>query len=66
MLHFETIDRDTLGLLRQILSNESFAGTRLAGGTALALQIGHRKSIHLDFFGRIAITPLEVEHCRIT
>jgi len=42
------------------LSNKSFAGTRLVGGTALALQIGHRKSIDLDFFGHIAITPLEV------
>jgi hypothetical protein len=27
--------------------------TRLVGGTALALQIGHRKSIDLDFFGEL-------------
>jgi hypothetical protein len=26
---------------------------RLVGGTSLALQIGHRKSIDLDFFGKI-------------
>ncbi len=27
------------------------SGFNLAGGTALALQIGHRKSVDLDFFG---------------
>ena len=32
---------------------KEFAGMRLVGGTALALQIGHRKSIDLDFFGDI-------------
>ncbi len=32
---------------------KEFAGMRLVGGTALALQIGHRKSIDLDFFGNI-------------
>jgi len=29
------------------------AEMRLAGGTALALQLGHRKSVDLDFFGNI-------------
>jgi hypothetical protein len=29
------------------------AKTRLVGGTALALQIGHRKSVDLDFFGEL-------------
>jgi predicted nucleotidyltransferase component of viral defense system len=28
-------------------------GLRLVGGTALALQLGHRRSIDLDFFGSI-------------
>ena len=30
-----------------------FSGTRLVGGTALALQFGHRSSIDLDLFGTI-------------
>ncbi len=59
MLYFETIDRNTLELLRRIQSHSAFSGTRLVGGTALALQIGHRKSIDLDFFGRMDITPIE-------
>lgn len=50
MLHYETVDRDTLDLLKHIQSNPHFSDIRLVGGTALALQIGHRKSIDLDFF----------------
>ncbi len=33
-----------------IMLNEHFSSFYLAGGTALALQIGHRESIDLDFF----------------
>jgi hypothetical protein len=29
-----------------------FMGYRLVGGTSLALQLGHRQSIDLDFFGQ--------------
>ena len=32
--------------------------TRLVGGTALALQLGHRKSVDLDFFGQINVCLL--------
>lgn len=53
MLHYETINPDTLELLKKIQSRKMFAGVRLVGGTALALQIGHRKSIDLDLFGTI-------------
>ena len=31
------------------------SGLRLVGGTALALQYGHRQSIDLDFFGTLAV-----------
>lgn len=50
MLHIETIEPATLELLKKIQSIPEFQGTRLVGGTALALQIGHRQSIDLDFF----------------
>lgn len=36
-----------------------FSGLRLVGGTALALQLGHRFSIDLDFFGAME-TPASV------
>lgn len=49
MLHIETIEPATLELLKKIQSIPEFQGTRLVGGTALALQIGHRQSVDLDF-----------------
>lgn len=52
MLHLETIAPPTLALLKKIQSLHALADTRLVGGTALALQLGHRISVDLDFFGR--------------
>jgi hypothetical protein len=40
-----------LALLKRIQALATLAETRLVGGTALALQLGHRCSIDLDFFG---------------
>ena len=58
MLHYETIYPNTLELLKKIQSLDMFKESRLVGGTALALQLGHRVSIDLDFFGKID-APLE-------
>lgn len=51
MFHLETILPGTLGLLKEISALPAFTDMRLVGGTALALLLGHRKSIDLDFFG---------------
>ena len=61
MLHLETIEPKTLELLRKLQSLSIFENSRLVGGTALALQLGHRKSIDLDIFGKIAATPEEIQ-----
>ena len=53
MLYYKTIDTETLELLKRIQNIPAFANLRLVGGTSLALQIGHRKSIDLDLFGKI-------------
>jgi len=53
MLQLSTIDSTTLELLKKLMCFDDFANMRLVGGTALALQIGHRKSIDLDLFGDI-------------
>jgi len=42
MLHVETVSPDTLALLKRIQALDILAETRLVGGTALALQLGHR------------------------
>ncbi|MEN8122900.1 MAG: nucleotidyl transferase AbiEii/AbiGii toxin family protein [Bacteroidota bacterium] len=60
MLYLSTISATTLELLKRIQSKDEFAKLRLVGGTALALQIGHRKSIDLDFFGIIEFEKLSI------
>ena len=61
MLHFETIEPATLGLLRKLQDLPILKDCRLVGGTSLALQIGHRKSVDLDFFGKVEVLPEELE-----
>lgn len=46
----ETLTPETKALLTKLTKKDFPEGTYLAGGTALALQLGHRKSIDLDFF----------------
>ena len=50
MLHLATVEPDTLGLLRKLMTLPYMDRFFLVGGTALSLQMGHRKSIDLDFF----------------
>ena len=51
MLSYDTIEFHTLELLKSLMQEPAFSAMRLVGGTALALQYGHRQSIDLDFFG---------------
>ncbi|MEL6636243.1 MAG: nucleotidyl transferase AbiEii/AbiGii toxin family protein [Bacteroidota bacterium] len=53
MLHYETIDPQTLQLLRTLQNIDDLNDSLLVGGTALALQLGHRISIDLDLFSSI-------------
>ena len=55
MLQLQTVLPDTLELLKELSSRPEMNGLRLVGGTALALQYGHRQSIDLDFFGTLAV-----------
>jgi hypothetical protein len=50
MLQTQTIATDTLALLKRLMTDNMLKDFILAGGTNLALQIGHRKSIDLDLF----------------
>ena len=58
MLQTQTVEPNLLELLRSLMSNEAFADFYLVGGTALALQIGHRKSIDIDLFGNTELDEL--------
>lgn len=57
MLQKETIKDNTLELLKKLQREEILSTTRLVGGTALALQIGHRISDDLDLFSK---EPLDI------
>jgi predicted nucleotidyltransferase component of viral defense system len=50
MLQYGVVHPPTLELLKQLSILEELNGFALAGGTSLALQLGHRVSIDLDFF----------------
>ncbi len=50
MLQLRTIDPGTLGLLKSLVQEPFLADNFLVGGTALALQMGHRFSVDLDLF----------------
>ena len=58
MLYKEAVHPATLELLRSIMAKPALSGFYLAGGTSLALQIGHRLSFDLDFFGH---RPFQVQ-----
>ena len=49
-MHAETLTKNTKKIWNKIKKFEKIKDFYLAGGTALALQIGHRISVDLDFF----------------
>ncbi len=51
------IPRHTLDLLKVISEPLADSGFYLAGGTALALRLGHRVSVDLDFFTSLEFDP---------
>ncbi len=50
MLHEEAVSAAILDLTRTLQQRKELSSFILVGGTALALQIGHRKSIDIDLF----------------
>ena len=60
MLHTTTVYPATLELLKSLMKLPTLEGYNLAGGTALALQIGHRISVDLDFFGNVDFEPIDI------
>ncbi len=56
MLQKEAIEPRTLQLLKVLQADSMFAQFHLAGGTGLALQLGHRLSVDLNLF---SLTPFD-------
>jgi hypothetical protein len=63
MLQTQTVEPLTLGLLRKLMLDPLLGQFVLVGGTALSLQIGHRKSVDLDMFTSLDFQASEIlEH----
>jgi predicted nucleotidyltransferase component of viral defense system len=60
MLQTRTVEPRTLGLLKELMSLPMLNSFYLVGGTALALQLGHRVSIDLDLFTPEPFDPNEL------
>ncbi len=60
MLHLRTVTPELLELLRGLQQIPALAGYGLAGGTSLALQLGHRVSVDIDLFGEVPFEDEEV------
>ncbi|MBS1640179.1 MAG: nucleotidyl transferase AbiEii/AbiGii toxin family protein [Bacteroidetes bacterium] len=50
MLHTKAVESRTLGVIQSLCNKDYMHPYLLVGGTALALQIGHRTSTDIDFF----------------
>lgn len=61
MLQTQTVERSVFELLKKIMHDPYLSDFILAGGTNLALQLGHRKSIDLDLFPCTSFDALQLE-----
>ena len=65
MLPNQAVETSTLELIKSLQSKSYLEGFHLVGGTALALHLGHRKSVDIDLFSNFdfdASTLLEQIH----
>jgi hypothetical protein len=60
MLHKEAVDTHILYLIKELQSLNDLTGFILVGGTALALQMGHRRSVDIDLFTQEPFHPEEL------
>jgi hypothetical protein len=62
MLHKETVEKGTMDIVNKLMTDEKLSSFNLVGGTALALNIGHRKSIDIDLFTTTDFNAQEISN----
>jgi len=60
MLQYRSVSEKTVGLLKTLMLAPELSDFALAGGTSLALQLGHRESYDLDLFSQIDFSTDEI------
>lgn len=63
-LYYDTVSTPLLSTLKKLMSSEVFKDFRLVGGTALALQRGHRRSVDIDLFTELDYADMPVAAMR--
>lgn len=63
-LHYETVSPALLSILKKLMKSEVFSDFRLVGGTALALQRGHRRSVDIDMFTDLEYGDMPIKTMR--
>ena len=63
-LYYDTVSTPLLSILRRLMSAEMLNDFRLVGGTALALQRGHRMSVDIDLFTDLDYANMPVADMR--
>lgn len=57
MLHKETVENETFGILADLMQDDFLQDFFLVGGTNLSLRLGHRKSADIDLFTQKDFNP---------
>jgi predicted nucleotidyltransferase component of viral defense system len=60
MIHSETVTTALLEIAQQLCGNPQLNMFRIVGGTAIALHIGHRESVDIDFFTHEKVNKREI------
>lgn len=60
MLYLNTVEPTLLKIASALAVIKKFDSFRLVGGTAVALYLGDRKSIDIDFFSNENISPVKI------
>ena len=63
-LFYDTVFTSLLSIPRKLMISEVFKDFRLVGGTALALQRGHRRSVDIDMFTDLDYAEMPVAAMR--
>lgn len=60
MLFYQGVPENLLKILKLLMKEDKLSDFTLVGGTALALQIGHRISVDIDLFTDHSFDPVEI------
>lgn len=60
-LYYNTISSKLMNALTKLMREKAFDSFRLVGGTALALQLGHRISVDIDLFTDIEYGSMNLQ-----